>query len=73
MNKEGWIWKHVGQNEKEYERSLRRKRRRSSVKTQVERSVFRRLKGQFQKMKKSIIIQNFQTNYLRAKQIFRVS
>ena len=35
MNKEGWIWKRVGQNKKEYERKLRRKRRRSSGKTQI--------------------------------------
>jgi hypothetical protein len=30
MNKEGWIWKRVGQNEKEYENKFRRKRRRIS-------------------------------------------
>jgi len=34
MNNEGWIWKHVGQNEKEYKRKLRRKWR-SSGKTQI--------------------------------------
>jgi hypothetical protein len=35
MNKEGWIWKHVGQNEKKHERKLRKKRRRRSGKTQT--------------------------------------
>jgi len=35
MNNEEWIWKHVGHNEKEYERKLRRKRKRSSGKTQT--------------------------------------